>query len=115
MRLIAGKLAIAAVLILAGGSLVVYFRSRPGSVATPTVLEAAPSQPIVHSAAWYVAHPAVLHVDERRCAGDAATISHAACQNVASADAQLNVIDMRNAATANEDASPPGGAGSKPK
>ena len=114
MRLIAGKVAIAAVLILIGGGLAIYIRSLPGSVARPTALEAAPSRPVVHSAAWYVAHPDVLHEDERRCSGDAATISRAACQNAASADAQLNVIEMRNAAASNE-ASPPVGASSKPK
>jgi hypothetical protein len=115
MRLVAGRIAIAAVLILIGGGLAVYILNWPGNVAKPPALEAPPSRPIVHSAAWYVAHPDILHEDERRCAGDAATISRAACQNVASADAQLNVIEMQNAAAANGDAAPPVGAGSKPK
>jgi hypothetical protein len=115
MRLVAGKIAIAVVVMLIGSSLVVYIRNRPADIAKPAALEAAPPPPIAHSAAWYVAHPDVLRKDEQRCAGDAATILRAACQNIASADAQLNVIEMRNAAAANADTTPPVGAGPKSK
>lgn len=56
--------------------------------------------PEVHSAAWYVRHPDVLKQDERRCAGNAEMMTPAACQNVASADAQLAGADYANAAAA---------------
>jgi hypothetical protein len=115
MRLVAGKIAIAVVVMLIGSGLVVYIRNRPADIARPAALGTAPPPPIAHSAAWYVAHPDVLRKDEQRCAGDAATILRAACQNIASADAQLNVIEMRNAAAANADTTPPVGAGSKSK
>ena len=115
MRPVAGKIAIAVVLMLIGSGLAVYIRNRPADVAKSAALEAAPPPPIAHSAAWYVAHPDVLREDEKRCAGDAATILCAACQNIASADAQLNVIKMRNAAAANADTALPVGTGSKSK
>jgi hypothetical protein len=115
MRPVASRIAIAVVLMLIAGGLVVYIRKRHADVAHPAALEAAPPAPVAHSAAWYVAHPDVLREDEKRCAGDAATMSPAACQNTASADAQLNVIEMQNAAAANADAAPPVGAGSKLK
>jgi hypothetical protein len=55
----------------------------------------------VHTASWYVAHPDILKQDEMRCAGDAATISRAACQNAYSADEQRTQIDMQKAAAEN--------------
>lgn len=100
MSSLTGRIGIALILVLAGGGAVFYIGNRPANVSRPT----APPSSIVHSAAWYVAHPDVLHEDEKRCAGDATTMSLAACQNVASADAQLNVIEMRNAAGVNQDA-----------
>ena len=115
MRPLAGKISIAVVLMLIGGGMAIYIGNRPANVPKPSVPEAAPATPVVHSAAWYVAHPDVFREDEKRCAGNATTMSVATCQNVASADAQLNLIEMRNAATANQDAAPPVGADSKPK
>ncbi|MHB1302601.1 MAG: hypothetical protein ACYCZB_03880 [Acidiphilium sp.] len=56
--------------------------------------------PEVHSAAWYVRHPDVLKQDERHCAGNAGMMTPAACQNVASADAQLAGADYAKAAAA---------------
>ena len=56
--------------------------------------------PEVHSAAWYLRHPDILKQDERRCAGNAGMMTPAACQNVASADAQLASADYANAAAA---------------
>jgi len=64
-----------------------------------------------HTAAWYVAHPDVLQQDEKRCSGDAATISRASCQNADSADEQLTEIDMQRAA----DESSSGGNSVAPK
>lgn len=56
---------------------------------------------LVHTADWYVAHPDIAKQDEDRCGGDAASISPAACQNVASAEQQLLANEMKNAAAAN--------------
>ena len=56
--------------------------------------------PEVHSAAWYLRHPDILKQDEQRCAGNAGMMTPAACQNVASADAQLAGADYANAAAA---------------
>lgn len=66
---------------------------------------AAATAPVIHTADWYVAHPGVLKVDEHRCAGDASSMTPAACQNAASADARLTVLQMQNAAAANGAAS----------
>jgi hypothetical protein len=54
-----------------------------------------------HTAAWYVAHPDVLQQDQKRCSGDAATISRSSCQNADSADEQLTEIQMQKAADEN--------------
>ena len=56
--------------------------------------------PEVHSAAWYLHHPDILKQDEQRCAGNAGTMTPAACQNVASADAELAGVDYENAVAA---------------
>ena len=66
----------------------------PGSAALPLTIQD-------HTAAWYVAHPDVLQQDEKRCSGNAATISRASCQNADSADEQLTEIDMQRAAEEN--------------
>ena len=96
------KIAIGLVIILAGGGAVILFSNlSPSHKAGPpveSVVNPGPPPPIVHSAAWYVAHPDVLKTDEQRCAGDAATMTQAACQNAASADAQLAGADYAKAA-----------------
>jgi len=66
-----------------------------------------------HSAAWYLRHPEVLKRDEQRCAGNAEIITPAACQNVASADAELAGADYANAAAAFN--APAGDPNSNPK
>ena len=62
----------------------------------------------VHTATWYVAHPDILRLDEKKCAGDAAEMPPTVCQNVAAADAQLSVLQMQKAAAENAAASTPG-------
>ena len=57
--------------------------------------------PVVHTADWYVAHPDVLKEDDARCAGDAASIPQAACQNAATADQRLLASQLGQAAAAN--------------
>ena len=94
---IATKLSIGALAILVGGGggALVYENCGPesGLSAGLTVMPQT-----VHNTSWYVGHPDILRQDEGRCAGDAATISRAACQNVASADNQLGISEMENAA-----------------
>ena len=63
----------------------------------------APSE-MVHTADWYVAHPAVLKVDDARCGDDAASIPQAACQNAASADQRILAEQLGQAAAANANA-----------
>ena len=115
--MINSKFAIGALIVIVGcGGL--YLVVFPGhndnssidrqSVVVPAL---APSQ--IHSAAWYVKHPNILKQDEQRCAGDAATMTPAACQNVASADAQLAGSDYATAAAAFN--APPPSQNSKPK
>jgi hypothetical protein len=108
------KIVIVVVLMLVGGGAVLYLGHRGNQNGQPAAFEIAPEQSAVHTADWYVAHPDVLHQDEKRCAGDAATLSPAACQNVASADARLNVIEMQNAAAVNASAASHSGQNSKP-
>jgi len=111
------KFAIGAVIVIAGcgGLYLVVIQSHTTnsgiqrqSVVVPAL---APSQ--IHSAEWYVKHPNILKQDEQRCAGDAATMTPAGCQNVASADAQLAGADYATAAAAFN--APPPSQNSKPK
>jgi hypothetical protein len=51
---------------------------------------------VIHTSDWYLAHRDVLAVDEKRCAGDAAGISHDACQNVSNAVSQINYNNVQN-------------------
>jgi len=96
------KAAVGGVIILVGvGALIVFSNmSSPHMLgSSQKILVVPPAQaPEIHTAAWYVAHPDVLKVDEQRCAGDAATLPQAACQNIASADAQVAGADYAKAA-----------------
>ena len=55
----------------------------------------------VHTASWYVAHPAIAKIDEARCGDNAASISPVACQNVESAEEQLLADELHQAAMTN--------------
>lgn len=55
----------------------------------PPLLITPPAAAPVHTADWYVAHPDVLKADSSKCGGNAASLSPAACQNVAAAEEQL--------------------------
>ncbi|WP_234729608.1 hypothetical protein [Acidocella facilis] len=99
------KITVGVLAIVIGGGAVVlisYNNRSPRSSSVPPAIAAGsiPMQPI-HTAAWYVTHPDVLRQDEKRCADDAASISPAACQNAQSADLQLSINDMKNAAAEN--------------
>jgi hypothetical protein len=104
------KITIGTIILLGGGGAVILI-STMGPFHKPAatqqiVVGMPPSPPVIHSAEWYVAHPDVLQVDEQRCAGNATTIPQAACQNAASADAQLAGADYaKAAATFNNQAS----------
>jgi hypothetical protein len=101
--------AVAAVLVIAAGagSVVVISHER-GESATPQALLPNPPAETIHTAAWYVAHPDILKQDEARCAGDAATMPQAACQNADSADSTISEMQMENAAAQNGAASSSG-------
>jgi hypothetical protein len=93
------KIGIAVVVIAAAGGTVFAFHGGEGSSpGVPSAVIAIIPPDTVHTADWYVAHPDVLKQDEGRCAGDAATISQASCQNVASADNQIGIVEMQKAA-----------------
>lgn len=89
--------------VLGGGASVVVLNHNPSSVSAISSTDAltAIAPTAVHTAKWYVAHPTVLKQDEMRCAGNAATISQASCQNISSADEQLTQIEMQKAAAEN--------------
>ncbi len=115
--MINSKIIIGALIVMAGcgGLYLVVIQGHPGRSSIDQQSAAFPvlPPPQIHSAAWYVKHPDILKQDEQRCAGDAATMTPAACQNVASADARLAGADYATAAAAfNATAAPPN---SKPK
>jgi hypothetical protein len=92
------KIAIACVVITAGsGSALLIYEDNGASVGPASAGIAIIQPEAVHSTAWYVGHPDVLKKDEGRCAGDAATISQSACQNVDSADNQIGINEMEKA------------------
>jgi hypothetical protein len=102
MKPTATKFLIGFLVILAGGGCVGVLselsHSHQTGMSEQVIIIQPPPPPAIHSAAWYVAHPEVLKVDEQRCAGDASAMTPAACQNVASADTQLAVADYAKAA-----------------
>jgi hypothetical protein len=99
------KVVAGVVLIIAGAGSVVFVSHHGRGSGEPQVFESVPPAPVIHTAAWYVAHPDVLKQDEARCAGDAATIPQAACQNADSADSTISEMQMENAAAQNGAAS----------
>ena len=99
LNALAIKIGIACVVVTAcSGSALLIYDDKGASVGPASAGLAIIQPEAVHSTAWYVGHPDVLKQDEGRCAGDAATISPSACQNVDSADNQLGVIEMQKAA-----------------
>jgi hypothetical protein len=94
MKLSIGILAI----VVGGGGAAFVYENHDASPGSSSDVIAIIAPETVHTADWYVGHPDVLKQDEGRCAGDAATISQAACQNVDSADNQLGVSEMQRAA-----------------
>ena len=105
MSPITNKIVIGVLVIAVGGGTVIVISQKgqflriaptrqPGAALTS-------SPAAVHSADWYVAHPAIAKQDEDRCGEDAATISQAACQNVESAEQELLANEMKSAAATN--------------
>jgi hypothetical protein len=56
---------------------------------------------LAHSTAWYQAHPDAVRADEKRCAGEAPSLSREACQNLYAAENALGVQEMQDAARRN--------------
>lgn len=52
----------------------------------------------VRSVEWYQNHPEDLKADEGKCAGEAPILNRDACQNVYSAETNLGVKEMEDAA-----------------
>jgi hypothetical protein len=97
------KMAFGVMVLVLGAGVVITIpalkRHQNSKALSPASMAIIVPSEIVHSAAWYVAHPAMLKQDETRCAGDAASIPQAACQNADSADLQLSINDMKSAAS----------------
>jgi hypothetical protein len=113
------KLFVLSLIVIAGcgGLYLVVVRGRTSNssiqLQSAAVLKMPPPQ--IHSASWYVKHPDILKQDEQRCAGDAATMTPASCQNAASADAQLAGADYATAAAAfDAPATPPNSKSKSP-
>jgi hypothetical protein len=62
---------------------------------------------VERSAEWYEAHLEVLKIDEGKCAGEAPTMTRDQCQNVYSAETNLGVKEMDDAAARNNAAAAP--------
>ena len=88
-----------AIVIFGGAIIAIHAANEQSHVTSPAIIQFTP--PVVHTAAWYVAHPDVLKANEKRCAGDAASIPQAGCQNASAADEQLSAADYANAAASN--------------
>jgi hypothetical protein len=84
-----------------GGVIGVDFNMRSSRNAAPGQAGMSVPAAAVHTASWYVAHPAIAKTDEARCGDNAASISQAACQNVESAEEQLLADEMHQAAMSN--------------
>jgi hypothetical protein len=79
-------------------------------VTAPASINKIASGKPARATARHVAHPDMLRADEKRCAGDAASISPAACENADHAAARLFVKEMQKAADANGKAADTDGA-----
>ncbi len=62
---------------------------------------------VVHTAAWYEAHPGALRTDEKRCAGQNPSLGRATCQAIYSAESSLAATEMEKAAAKNGAAGKP--------
>jgi hypothetical protein len=90
---------------VAGAILIVVY-SDHSSESPPASMSSVPPSPIgtVHTADWYIAHPAELKADDARCGSDAASIPQTACQNAATADQRLLAAQLGQAAAINASA-----------
>ncbi|WP_284259128.1 hypothetical protein [Acidocella aquatica] len=92
---------VAVIIAETGVILGVDFNMRSSRNAAPGQARMSVPAADVHTASWYVAHPAIAKSDEARCGDNAASISQAACQNVESAEEQLLADEMHRAAMSN--------------
>jgi hypothetical protein len=95
------KLAIGVLTIAIGSGAVILISHQNRNSGQSETVPMNPGVPIIHTEAWYVAHPNIAKQDEDRCGGDAASLPQAACQNVASAEEELLVQQLQTQATAN--------------
>jgi hypothetical protein len=78
---------IAIVIIASAAALVIGHLSREPS-RVPGASSSLPAV-MVHDAAWYVAHPQTMQIDEAKCQRNDEEIPIQACQNITSAEQQL--------------------------
>ena len=92
----------AAVVVAAGGVMIGidYDMSLSGNAVSGQAGISAPAV-AVHTASWYVAHPAIAKRDETNCGDNAASMPLAACQNIESAEEQLLADELHQAAMSN--------------
>lgn len=102
------KVGIAVIAVVLGGGAILIIGHQGQRSGEPAVVRSSLPPETIHTAAWYVEHPDVLKQDEARCAGDAATMPQAACQNAYSADSTISETEMENAAAQNGSSSPGG-------
>lgn len=102
------KIGIAIIAVAVGGGAILIIGHQGRRSDEIAMVRSSPPAQIIHTAAWYVAHPDILKQDEARCAGDAATLPQAACQNAYSADGTISESEMENAAIKNGSSRPDG-------
>lgn len=91
-----------AVIVAAGGVIIgIDYKMRVSGNATSGQAGISGLAAAVHTASWYVAHPAIAKRDETNCGDNAASIPTAACQNVESAEEQLLADQLHQAAMSN--------------
>ncbi|MCU4162115.1 hypothetical protein AiwAL_18845 [Acidiphilium sp. AL] len=106
------QIIIGAVVIIAAGGVTIgidYDMRLSGNAISGQAGISAPAA-AVHTASWYVAHPAIAKRDETNCGDNAASISPAACQNIESAEEQLLADELHQAAMSNSAKAKPNAA-----
>ena len=96
MPIVSSKVAIGiAVIIIVSAVVLVIGRLSREPLRLPGT---SPSRPavMVHDAAWYVAHPQAMQLDEVKCLRNNGRIPIRACQNITSAEQQLESPQLQS-------------------
>jgi hypothetical protein len=89
MPIVSSKVAVGIAIVVIASTVVLVIsrlsrepsRLPGGSSSLPAVM--------VHDAAWYVAHPQAMQIDEAKCQRNDREVPIQACQNITSAEQQL--------------------------